>query len=350
MSSKTKIFITGATGYIGGSVLERLLDHPDAHNFEITTLVRSHEKAEGFKKFGINTVVGSFSDTQLLEDLTAAADVVIDTVDADNLDAAKTMLRGFKRRFQETGKPIPFIHTSGTGLLVDNAAGLRTTDTIWDDANPDQLDQLPPTAPHRDVDLEIIQADKEGYVKGYIVAPSLIYGIASGKFVDAGLQNKHSIAIPLLVAASLGRGQAGIVGKGVNIWPNVHIDEVADLYIILFNAIHDNPDKVGHGRDGYYFGENGEHVLYDVSREVGRALVALGKSSSEEPTTFTQEDLDKYFRGSSFLGTNSRAKSNRSRSLGWQPKKTTKDFLASIKEEVEEMVRTKHKLIQSMIQ
>ncbi len=36
--------------------------------------------------------------------------------------------------------------------------------------------------------------------------------------------------------------------------------------------------------------------MYDVSKELGRALVALGKSSSDEPTPFTQEDLDKYFK------------------------------------------------------
>lgn len=35
--------------------------------------------------------------------------------------------------------------------------------------------------------------------------------------------------------------------------------------------------------------------MYDVGKEVGRALVALGKASSDEPTTFTKEDLDKYF-------------------------------------------------------
>jgi len=345
MSSKTKIFLTGATGYIGGSVLERLLDLPDAHTFEITVLIRSPEKAEKFKKFGVNSVVGSFNDAKLLEDLTAAADVVFDTVDADMLDAAKIMLRGSKRRFQETGKPVIFIHTSGTGLFVDKAAGLRSTDTIWDDANSDQLEQLSPSAPHRDVDLEILQADKEGYVKGYLIAPSTIYGMASGKFVDAGLQNKHSIQIPALVVASLGRGTAGMVGKGLNVWPNVHVDDVADLYIILFNAIRANPDKVGHGRDGYYFGVNGEHTMYDVGKEVGRALVALGKSSSDEPTTFTKEDLDKYFGGSDYLGTNSRAVPNRSKSIGWAPKKTTKDFLGTIKEEVEEIIRTNHQPI-----
>jgi len=342
MSPKTKIFLTGATGYIGGSVLERLLDHPDADTFEITVLVRSPEKAENFKKFGVNPVVGSFNDTQLLEDLTAAADVVFDTVDADMLEPAKIMLRGSKRRFQETGKPVIFIHTSGTGLFVDKAAGLRTGGPIWDDSNSDQLEQLPPSAPHRDVDLEILQADKEGYVRGYLITPSTIYGMASGKLVDAGLQNKHSIQLPSLIIASLGRGQAGMVGKGLNVWPNVHIDDVADLYIVLFNAIRANPDKIGHGRDGYYFGVNGEHNMYDVGRAVGRAMVALGKASSDEPTPFTKEELDKYFKGSDYLGTNSRAVANRSRSIGWQPKKTTEDFLGTIKEEMEEMIRTNH--------
>ena len=75
------------------------------------------------------------------------------------------------------------------------------------------------------MDLEIIQADKEGYVRAYLVNPSTIYGMASGKCVDAGLANKHSIQVPLLINAALDRGRAGMVGNGLNVWPNVHIDE-----------------------------------------------------------------------------------------------------------------------------
>lgn len=339
MSAKTKIFITGATGYIGSSVLERLQSHPDADKFEITALIRSPQKAEGFKEYGVNTVVGSFSDTKLLEDLTAAADVVVDTVDADALDATKTMLLGFKRKFQETGTPPIFIHTSGTGLLSDNAAGLTDSNVIWDDANPDQIATLPPTAPHRDVDLEIIQADEEGYVRGYLVTPATVYGISTNKYAKAGLSNKHSIQVPALIGASLDRGQAGMVGKGANIWPNVHVDDTADLYIDIYNAIKANPDKVGHGRKGYYFGLNGEHTLYDVGKELGRTLVTIGKSSSEEPTTFTKEEIDKYFRGSNYLGSNSRGLANNSKAIGWKPKRTTEDFLASIRPEIEEILR-----------
>ena len=67
-------------GYIGGSVLSRFLKHPNATSFDITTLVRSPEKAEKLKTFGVHPVVGSHSDLALVEKLAAKADVVIAVV------------------------------------------------------------------------------------------------------------------------------------------------------------------------------------------------------------------------------------------------------------------------------
>ena len=61
-------------------MLLRFLKHPDASSFNITVLVRSPEKAEKLKAFGVNPVVGSHSDTPLVEELTAQADVVIAVV------------------------------------------------------------------------------------------------------------------------------------------------------------------------------------------------------------------------------------------------------------------------------
>jgi len=45
---------------------------------------------------------------------------------------------------------------------VELAGGMHSTDVIYDDANPDQIETLAPIQPHRIVDLEIIAADKEG--------------------------------------------------------------------------------------------------------------------------------------------------------------------------------------------
>lgn len=124
-----------------------------------------------------------------------------------------------------------------------------------------------------------------------------------------------------------------------------------------------NPDSIGHGSNGYYVGENGDHTWYDVSKAIGKALVKRGLSKSDEPTTFADEELIKYWGSvvrshivflnslagtilistsqefSNMWGSNSRARGGHSRSLGWKPKLTTKDFLDSIDAEVEVIIR-----------
>ncbi|KAF9460253.1 hypothetical protein BDZ94DRAFT_938450, partial [Collybia nuda] len=178
-----------------------------------------------------------------------------------------------------------------------------------------------------------------GYVNVYLVIPSAIYGIASGKLVELGLQNPYSVLVPDLINASLARGRSGMMGEGKNIWPNVHIEDAADLYTILYDAIVANPDGVGHGREGIYFSENGEHTGYDVGKAIGQALVGAGKGENPEPTTFTKDELDKFFGGSDFFGSNSRCRANRARSIGWNPTHTTADFIVSIRGDVEAILK-----------
>lgn len=51
---------------------------------------------------------------------------------------------------------------SGTGVLADNAAGMYATETIYHDSDAAQIESLPDTQAHRDVDLLIVEADKAG--------------------------------------------------------------------------------------------------------------------------------------------------------------------------------------------
>ncbi len=71
----------------------------------------------------------------------------------------------------------------------------------------------------------IAEADTQGYVRAYIVLPSLIYGFATHRLVKAGVSNSISIQIPFLIRASLARKQAGMIGQGKALWPDVHIDD-----------------------------------------------------------------------------------------------------------------------------
>lgn len=76
-----------------------------------------------------------------------------------------------------------------------------------------------------------------GYIKTYIILPSTIYGIATGKLVDIGVQHSHSQQIPGLIKAALARGQAGMVGEGKNIWPHVNIEDGKHLPIFRSASI-----------------------------------------------------------------------------------------------------------------
>jgi len=297
-------------------------------------LLKKGKKIKALYK-NVKTIVGSHSDIALMTQAVSEVDVVIATADCDDLDAATGTLQGLKKRFEETGKKPIFINTSGTGVLSDDAAGMHPTETIWDDANPDQMETLKPTQPHRPVDLKIVAADAEGYVKTYIILPATIWGIAKGPLFDSGISNKKSVQIPALIRASLDRGQAGMVGLGKNIWPNVEIHDLGDLYNLLFDAVLSSSANPGHGREGYYFCANEEHTLYQVGEAISEVMLKMNKGKGGAPTTFTKEEIDKYFNGSSYLGSNSRCRANRSRALGWAPKNTTKDMLASIYAETE---------------
>lgn len=333
-SNKTRIFVTGATGYIGGSVLSALLSHPRAESFQITVLTRSAEKVELFNSVGVVAVVGSNQDLEKLTEHARDSDVVFACADADDLQAVKAILLGLKKRYDETNKVPILIHTSGTGILIDDAAGNYATDKIYSDLDIPMIESLPKTQPHREVDIEIVAAGETGYVRTYIILPSTIYGIADTSLVKLGIQNPYSIQIPGLIKASIKRKQGGVVGKGLNLWPNIHINDIATLYITVFDAAMKGPGGAGHGREGFYFGANGEHRVGRISEIIAELLYEMKVGKSPEPTVFTEEELQKYF-GGPYLGSNSRVRAERAKLIGWNPVHAIDSLWASLKPETE---------------
>jgi uncharacterized protein YbjT (DUF2867 family) len=138
----TKVFILGATGYIGGAVLGALMQ--EWQDLQITALVRNAAAVEALSsmflcpwdefscsltnlnhlEIGINAIQGSHADLEVITDLAAKADLVVNAADADDLDMVNAILKGCKQSFdQYDGKKTLFIHTSGTMLLQDHANG-----------------------------------------------------------------------------------------------------------------------------------------------------------------------------------------------------------------------------------
>ncbi|KAI0368804.1 NAD-P-binding protein [Pilatotrama ljubarskyi] len=338
-------FITGATGYIGGAVLQRLLQHPHRENFEISALVRNVEKAKLLvREFGVRTVVGSLQDSDKLKSLAENAHVVIHTADSsDNVDAIRAILGGLKARHEKTQDVPHLIHTSGTGEFMEDVRGEYPPRDWYSDLDVAKIESLPPTAFHREVDLLVIAADTEGYARTHIVLPSNIYGIATGPLFDAGISNPNTIFVPMLVKAALQRGSVGVMGQGVSQWADIHIEETADLYALLFDALLHTPEKVSHGREGYFFGVSDYYAVRDVLRIIADTLFAMGSISTAELVPYAEEELDKLF-WNKFIGrllfANTPCKAERAqRELGWTPRYTNADLFAGLKPEIEILVR-----------
>ncbi|GJE90825.1 NAD(P)-binding protein [Phanerochaete sordida] len=345
MAAKTPILILGATGYIGGSVLARLLQHPQAQDFDITALVRNKDKAQKLEAFGVRAVVGSYKDDHtLVEKLAEDAHVVFQIVDADDLPAMQALLQGLQNRHERTGDVPVLIHTSGSAIVIEGQdKGELVRERVWDDTDDAALAGISPAALHRNVDAAVFAADVAGYARTYQISPGTMYGAPAGALAAAGVQHTHSIQVPLLIRAALARGRAGMVGRGLPRWGNVHVDDAADLFVLLFDAVTARgADNVGHGTHGYYFAGNDEAAWRDIARAIGDALRALGRTRDAAPTPFSDAELAQYFFSyeiGQLWGTNSRFRASRAKALGWEPKHTTADLLASIRPEVEAIIR-----------
>src|SRR5471032_3554068 len=87
------IFLTGANGYVGGTVALRLI----RAGYAIRGLVRDEEKARQVKALGIEPVIGNLDDLALLAKEARAADGVIHTADSDHLGAVQTFIQALAR-------------------------------------------------------------------------------------------------------------------------------------------------------------------------------------------------------------------------------------------------------------
>jgi len=312
MSSKLNVFITGSSGYIGGGIFSRLIENKSKYN--ITALIRESEKAKKLQELGANTVIGSLDDFELLQKQAEQSDIIFHTADSsDHVNSAKAFIAGLKNRGSQSGvrKPI-YIHTSGTGVIMDFVKGENSSDKVYSDDIPaDTHENIPDTAFHRNVDLLVYDAGKSGLVDCFIVCPPLIYGTSNGPF------NRISQQVPGLIRSSIKNGRAVYVGKGANIWSHVHIEDLADFYMLLLNkALSGEAPK---NDDGYYFVENGSHNFKDLAEHIGGSLVKLGQIKDPTPVGIVDNE-DVIPKMLAFAtGGNSRSRAVKARKLGWNP-------------------------------
>jgi hypothetical protein len=157
------------------------------------------------------------------------------------------------------------IHTSGTGILNDRAAGVGVfMPTKYDDiADVKVITSFQLERWHCNVDqIVLISGDShqkgERLVKPAIICPPIIYGSGGGP-----VRNRSS-QLPELVRTSLIRGKCFTVQGGNNRWKNVHVADLADVYVLLVEHAVADGGKAAWGVERYYFMENGEHVGFSM--------------------------------------------------------------------------------------
>ncbi len=286
-----RIFLTGASGYIGGSLAEALRARGD----RVVGLTRTRERADELEARGIAPVVGGLKDWDLLIAQAKAADAVINTADADDAYAASALLTALR------GTAKTLLHTSGTSVVGDMAAGepsdvVHTEDSYL--AGGYRFEKAGRVA----IDRAVLAAAGDG-LRTIVVCPSMIYGTGT-------VLHRDSEQVPGLMRVSRALGAGVHVGRGENRWSNVHIADLVDLYLLAL-------DRAPPG--SFFFAENGQASLKDIAAAISRQLGFGGRTralSLAEALEHWPPSAVHYSLASNVQVTAAKARGV----LGWQPR------------------------------
>lgn len=203
-----KIFVTGATGYIGWAVAAGLA----RAGHEVSGLVRSAEKARRIALAEIRPVVGSLEEPSSFRAAADASQALIHC--AVEYSARQWELHGrvldlFLESARKAGRPRTLVWTSGVWVYGTTGA------VAADEASP----LRPPAmvAPRPAFDQRVLDANG-GALRTIVIRPGCVYGERGGM---TGSWFESAVS----------QGAARLVGDGSNRWSMVHVADLADLYV-----------------------------------------------------------------------------------------------------------------------
>jgi nucleoside-diphosphate-sugar epimerase len=224
-----KVFLTGATGYIGSAVAEAL----QLAGHDVLGLARSEEAARKLKEKQIETHRGDLSDAESVGLACHDADAVIHLAcpgDATSERLDRILVDAVLDELEGTNKP--FIYTSGVWVLGDT--GDKVADENW------PLSPTPLVAWRPAIEERVLKSVPDE-VRSIVIRPALVYGRGGG--------------IPAMLVGSARQGDSAgsvrFVGTGNNRWPTIHVEDLADLYL---RALRNAPaGALLHGASGESF-------------------------------------------------------------------------------------------------
>ncbi|KAH9055694.1 hypothetical protein EDB87DRAFT_1687887 [Lactarius vividus] len=254
----TTVFFLGATGYIGGACDLRETHRPGLSAFArarqlifatgavLSALLKAHPT------LSVTALVRRLGVVErLVERHARAADVVVNAACSDDLALLSAILVGQRKRVEVDGRPRgALVHTSGGAISLDpsRAGAYDLNGEIWNDSNPADVRALTTSMVQGQVDIPILQAGEEGYVETHVIFPGGIVGEAHGP-VLAG-----SVFLKLLIQLSTERQRACYFGEGTNMLYLADVNDLADLYLRVFDRVLTGADKDASPYERYYIG------------------------------------------------------------------------------------------------
>jgi nucleoside-diphosphate-sugar epimerase len=288
-----KVFVFGGTGYIGKHVIMKLVE--GGHT--VDAFARSEKSKPPLSALGARAVVGDVMDAAAYEEPVRQADAVIwiaQLMHAEEHSVVSTLLQLLK------GGNKTFIFTGGASLL-----SIRT-DGDWLDKTFTEDDEFVPRrqiAPRLAVENMVRAA---AGVRAMCVRPPLVWGNGGCKVIsDMYFSAKKT-------------GGVCHVGRGLNCYSNVHVEDLADLYVLALQK----------GVPGaLYHAVSGELNYRAMAEAIARQL----KVSTRSVTVEEAIQVWDRFTGPIVFSSCSRTVSPRARrELGWTPQVERLDIFAEL--------------------
>jgi nucleoside-diphosphate-sugar epimerase len=204
-----KVFVTGGSGYIGQATIAAL--RRGGH--QVTALARGEQAATVVAGLGATPVTGTLGDLGVLRDAAARADGVIHLAQAGGPQAA-WIDRDAAAAMQDGVGAGPYVHTGGT-WVYGNTSGLVAEDA--------PLAPPPIVAWRLDNEKRVLARAARGG-RPVVVMPGVVYGKAAG------------LVARFLVEPARDRQVVHYIDSGANHWSLVHVDDIAELYVLALNA------------------------------------------------------------------------------------------------------------------